>query len=488
MAESLESLQSLQSPQAPQPVLLRSALAVAAALALVGALAARADNLLANAEFDGGLSGWKGDFPEVHFSGADAGFSPDSGSMQIDHPASAGEEAFRGRQCVPVAGGAFYEAAALTALLGPDHPQGRVFLEVEWFDGEACAGEASGSERLAESDERYWFWVLLHGEATAPESARSARVALGIEKLEPGDWTLQSLFDRAFFGPAAESATPEAGPNLIANGGFANDTAGWLHDADVVWSSDDAGGNPASGSLEIRNDEDGPVGDEDAEQCFALGPGTYDFHADFRLIGTTPLGTANVELKLYSAAGCPDPQQVDSRVLAVGTAREAWTPLQAIGVDIPAGVASAKLKLETIKTGAGTLVGRYDRVSFAAQGVPGGVCSPAANVLCLRDNRFQVTADWVTGLGTSGAGVAVPLTSDTGSFWFFDVTNLEMMVKVLDGCPVNGRFWVYAGGLTDVGVTLTVTDSQTGAEAVYQNPLGSPFLTITDVNALDACP
>jgi len=468
--------------------LLRSGLVVAAALALAGSVAARADNLLANAEFDTGLSGWQVDFPEVHYSGADAGFSPGSGSMQIDHPAAATEPSFRGRQCVPVSGGAAYEAAALTALLGPDHPQGRVFLEVEWFEGEGCSGAAVADERLAESDERYWFWVLLHGEAAAPAGVRSARFALGIEKLEAGDWTLQSLFDRAYFGPASGSASPEAGPNLVTNGAFDTSTAGWQHDSDVVWSSDDAGGNPASGSLEIRNDDDAPVGDEDAEQCFALDPGTYDFHADFRLLDQTPLGTANVELKLYSQAGCPDAQQVDSRVLAVGTAREAWTPLQAIGVDVPAGVASAKLKLESIKTGAGTLVGRYDRVSFAAQGVPGGECTPATNVLCLRGNRFQATADWMTGLGTSGAGVAVQLTDDTGYFWFFDPANVEMVVKVLDGCPVSGRYWVYAGGLTDVGVTLTVTDAQTGAEAVYLNPLGTPFVTITDVNALDACP
>jgi len=466
--------------------LLRPALALAAALACADA--ARADNLLTNAEFDTGLSGWQVDFPEVHFSGADAGFSPGSGSMQVDHPAAATEAAFRGSQCVQVSGGALYEAAALSALLGPDHPRGAVFLEVEWYGEPGCAGGALASERMAESDERYWFWVLLRGEATAPASARTARVALGIEKLEAGDWTLQSLFDRAYFGTASGSVTPTAGPNLVANANFDSNVASWQHDEDVVWSSDDAGGNPASGSMEIRNDDDSPVGDEDAEQCFALTQGTYDFRADFRLLGQTPLGTANAELKLYSQAGCPDPSQVDSRVLAVGTAREAWTPMQAIGVQIPSGVASAKLKLETIKTAAGTLVGRYDRVSFASQSSGGQVCTPGANDLCLRGNRFRVTADWVTGLGTSGQGFAVKLTDDTGYFWFFDPANVEAVVKVLDGCVVNQRYWVYSGGLTDLGITLTVTDSQTGAEAVYQNVLGAPFVTIADVNALDACP
>lgn len=464
--------------------LLRTVLALAAAVACAAAV--RADNLLINAEFDAGLSGWQVDFPEVHYSGADSGFSPDSGAMQIDHPAAATELAFRGRQCVAVTGGLPYEAAVRAALLGPDHPRGAVFVEVAWYVTEGCAGEALASERLAESDVRYWFWLLLQGGAIAPEGARSARVALGIEKLEAGDWTLQSLFDRVYFGALAESAT--AGNNLLTNGNFDTGISSWLHDQDVVWSSDDAGGNPASGSLEIRNDDDAPVGDEDAEQCFALTQGSYDFHADFRLLGQTPLGTANVELKLYSQAGCPDAEQVDSRVLAVGTAREAWTPLLATGVQIPSGVASGKLKLETIKTSVGTLIGRYDRVSFATPNIAPGVCTPSANVLCLRGNRFQVTADWVTGLGTSGQGFAVKLTDDTGYFWFFDPANVETVVKVLDGCVVNDRFWVYSGGLTDLGITLTVSDSQSGADAVYQNVLGTPFVTITDVNALDACP
>ena len=35
----------------------------------------------------------------------------------------------------------------------------------------------------------------------------------------------------------------------------------------------------------------------------------------------------------------------------------------------------------------------------------------------------------------------------------------EMAEKVVDGCAVNGRFWVFAGGATDVGVKLTVHDS-----------------------------
>ena len=36
------------------------------------------------------------------------------------------------------------------------------------------------------------------------------------------------------------------------------------------------------------------------------------------------------------------------------------------------------------------------------------------------------------------------------------------MIKVLDACSFANRFWVFAGGLTDVETVLTVTDTRTG--------------------------
>ena len=36
--------------------------------------------------------------------------------------------------------------------------------------------------------------------------------------------------------------------------------------------------------------------------------------------------------------------------------------------------------------------------------------------------------------------------------WFFQAENVEAVVKVLNGCGINDRYWVFAGGLTDVKV------------------------------------
>ena len=45
------------------------------------------------------------------------------------------------------------------------------------------------------------------------------------------------------------------------------------------------------------------------------------------------------------------------------------------------------------------------------------------------------------------------------------------MVKVLDGSGVNGHFWVFYGALSDVEYTITVTDTATGSQRTYHNPL-----------------
>ncbi len=75
------------------------------------------------------------------------------------------------------------------------------------------------------------------------------------------------------------------------------------------------------------------------------------------------------------------------------------------------------------------------------------------------------------------------MTSDTGHFWFFDPANVEMVVKVLYACTVNGKFWVFAGGLTDVGVVWTVTDTHTGLIKTYVNPSGTAFAPVQDTSA-----
>ena len=115
-------------------------------------------------------------------------------------------------------------------------------------------------------------------------------------------------------------------------------------------------------------------------------------------------------------------------------------------------------------------------------------CTPDATTLCLSNGRFRVRAHWATSDGKSGEGEAVQLTSDTGYYWFFTDTNVEMVVKVLNACGFASHIWVFAGGLTNVQVDLTVTDTQTGTVKTYRNPQSTAFLPIQDTNAFATCP
>jgi len=115
-------------------------------------------------------------------------------------------------------------------------------------------------------------------------------------------------------------------------------------------------------------------------------------------------------------------------------------------------------------------------------------CVADANTLCLNNDRFQVSVDFLTPQGDAGVGKAVELTGDTGYFWFFNESNVELVIKVLDTCSFSNRFWVFAGGLTNVEVEITVVDTQAGATKIYTNPQRTAFQPIQDTNAFATCP
>ncbi len=118
--------------------------------------------------------------------------------------------------------------------------------------------------------------------------------------------------------------------------------------------------------------------------------------------------------------------------------------------------------------GTGTL-----KNGFRYENPPPSPCVPGAATLCLNGGRFRAEARWrVVASGESGQASAVPLTGDTGYFWFFSANNIELVLKVVDGRAVNGKFWVFYGALSNVEYEITVTDSQTGQVRVYNNASG----------------
>ena len=108
---------------------------------------------------------------------------------------------------------------------------------------------------------------------------------------------------------------------------------------------------------------------------------------------------------------------------------------------------------------------------------------------CLADQRFRVRVTWRDApTGFDWPAEASPIGSaEAQVFTFFESTNWEMMVKVLDGCGINDRFWVYAAASTDVGFTIEVTDTWTGRQKKFTSPAGAPAPAITDGQAFASC-
>jgi streptogramin lyase len=135
--------------------------------------------------------------------------------------------------------------------------------------------------------------------------------------------------------------------------------------------------------------------------------------------------------------------------------------------------------------------------SPAAPAATAAACTPSATRLCVDhlpgDGRFAVEVAYETTLGggTAGDAGALPLASlgvaSGGVFYFADAGNPEMLLKVLDGCGFNDRFWVFYSAGTNLGLTTTVTDTVTGFSKQYTNPDRTPAPPIQDTNFMP-CP
>ena len=116
-------------------------------------------------------------------------------------------------------------------------------------------------------------------------------------------------------------------------------------------------------------------------------------------------------------------------------------------------------------------------------------CTADDTTLCLQGERFRVTVEWRDFEDRQGAGQVVGAGSgDSGLMWFFNPDNWEMLIKVLDGCSINGHFWVLAAATTNVEYQLRVLDTATGSERTYSNALGVSSPAVVDNRAFAACP
>lgn len=110
-------------------------------------------------------------------------------------------------------------------------------------------------------------------------------------------------------------------------------------------------------------------------------------------------------------------------------------------------------------------------------------CAGSPTRACMQNGRFGVEAR-VSYVDPSGARVNDAsastrdvLLGDTASlFHFFDESNPELLVKVLDGCGVNGKYWVFGSAATDLDWSLLVTDNATGVTLPYRRNSRNPLI------------
>lgn len=118
-----------------------------------------------------------------------------------------------------------------------------------------------------------------------------------------------------------------------------------------------------------------------------------------------------------------------------------------------------------------------------------GPCIDGPNTLCVNNERFKIEVDFATAQNSGAASaVAIPTAQASGLFYFFGADNIEMLIKVLNACPVNNRYWVFFAATTNVEFMVHVTDTQTGSTRFYYNPLNRTAPPVQDTDAFSTCP
>jgi len=126
-------------------------------------------------------------------------------------------------------------------------------------------------------------------------------------------------------------------------------------------------------------------------------------------------------------------------------------------------------------------------VVAAATDGPRGGCGDSG--ICL-DGRFEAMASWRRSPGQpaqDAEALALPERPRSGIFAFGGGDDAQLVVSVLDGCAVNGHFWVYLAGATDLDVAVRVRDTLTGRTWVHHAAGDGEDAFVRDTDAFATC-
>jgi ELWxxDGT repeat protein len=330
--------------------------------------------------------------------------------------------------------------------------------------GVGCGSCTLGS--AAAVGDRLFFTTAGYPYNVAPPDPR---------RLWTSDGSTAGTFVVREFGPPRPGAIPAAIDELLGVGAtlyFTVETPGL---GDELWSSD----GTAAGTVPVVDLR--PGRESSNPRGFAVLRGELYFAADDGVHGRelwasdgTAAGTRLVaDLRPGAASSSPaELAAIDGRLYfaaADGVAGlEPWTSDgSAAGTvrladlqpgPLPSSPSSFRAAGGSVFFSAGTEDGGFELWS-----TPRERCES-----CLLDGRFLVTAEWIRN-GVRTSAEQVEFSDETALFWFFDRSNTELVVKLLDGRPLNGHFWVFYGALSDLEYEIRVEDLFTGAVRTYHN-------------------
>jgi hypothetical protein len=113
-----------------------------------------------------------------------------------------------------------------------------------------------------------------------------------------------------------------------------------------------------------------------------------------------------------------------------------------------------------------------------------GACSPG---LLLRGGLYRVHGTYLLEDGRQGELRFGKRSEVSAVFSFDDPNDVQGAVKVVDGCAVDGRDWVFVGGLTDQEVYLHVDHTEAGTARLYANALKNAWRPVLDTEGFE-CP
>ena len=117
-------------------------------------------------------------------------------------------------------------------------------------------------------------------------------------------------------------------------------------------------------------------------------------------------------------------------------------------------------------------------------------CGTGNSTFACLNTRFSVGVrfrDPSTGVYSQATVVACS-NPDSALFWFFAPNAWEVMVKTVNGCGFNNRYWAFSAAATNVFYRLEVLDVRGGANKIYFNYPGPPAPAVTDTAAFATCP